>query len=497
MARPQNLEGHCENEAGQDNPPAKSRKRQHADEPSRDDHPATRPRAGETSHGDCQDNPPVETVEQAVGHHDSWHYPPEFWDRLSKIPLVHNVLKEFDRRTCIRPSFPLHPTEQLARFARHGGPDLSDLRGHPTTGDRPADAMSSSSRSRATKSTDPTSIQTSSKTAKTKTSKSAYDRGFEQHLADNTIHPTYTSGEPANLDEIQVALQVPRPSLSPSAFSVAAFKAYRAADAQAKDEEDVLHDVIPTITGQRQDHVYVRKTKCTNLESLTDGTIAPAYPDIYYGARPEELDRSVRDELSGHIRPSTMEGKPIAPNLFLEVKGRYGTPAVAAQQARYDGAIGARGMHSLQNYGNDEPVFDGNAYTYSATYQSGLLQVYAHHPTTPTTPGDRPEYHMTQVDTWGMTGNRGTFIRGATAFRNARDLAKTHRDGFIQAANARVPPLDAKSSSGPGDTDATYVLREELASWEDGVDYGAEHAESTAGCHAVDQQQASQGFTEC
>jgi hypothetical protein len=31
-----------------------------------------------------------------------------------------------------------------------------------------------------------------------------------------------------------------------------------------------------------------------------------------------------------------------------------------------------------------------------------------------------------------------TFRRGATAFRNARDLAQTHRDSFIQAANAKA-----------------------------------------------------------
>jgi hypothetical protein len=44
---------------------------------------------------------------------------------------------------------------------------------------------------------------------------------------------------------------------------------------------------------------------------------------------------------------------------------------------------------------------------------------------------------MTQIDTWGMTGNIDSFRRGATAFRNARDLAQGHRDQFIQAANIR------------------------------------------------------------
>lgn len=51
---------------------------------------------------------------------------------------------------------------------------------------------------------------------------------------------------------------------------------------------------------------------------------------------------------------------------------------------------------------------------------------------------ERPEYRVTQIDGWHMTGSIDTFRRGATAFRNARDSAKRHRDSFIQAANARA-----------------------------------------------------------
>jgi hypothetical protein len=417
----------------------KSRKRQHADEPSRHEYPKKRRR-----------------VERPDGH---WQYPREFWDRLSTIPLVRGALEELNRRTKSQATFPPPPTElaqdlapttteELARFARHGGPDLRDLRGYTVTSNVPAGVMSSSSHSRATKSTNPTTIPTNPGTTKTKSSKSAYDRGFEQHLSDHRIYSTYNSEEPSGLGGIETALHAPRPSLSPSTFPVAAFKTFRAADAQAKDEEDVLHDVIPTIMGTSQGHIYTRKTKCTNLAPLTNSTIAPAYPDSYCGARPEELDRSVRDRLGSHIMPSTMADKPIVPNFFLEAKGPDGTPAVAKRQARYDGAMGARGMHSLQNYSEEEAVYDGNAYTFSSTYQggSGTLQLYAHHVTAPTTPGGQPAYHMTQLDGYMMTGNRETFIRGATAFRNARDLAKKHRDSFIQAANAKAQRGDVEVS---------------------------------------------------
>jgi hypothetical protein len=138
-----------------------------------------------------------------------------------------------------------------------------------------------------------------------------------------------------------------------------------------------------------------------------------------------------------------MDDKPAVPNWFLEIKGPNGIPAVATRQARYDGAIGARAIHSLQNYGEEEPVYDGNAYTYSSTYQTGRLKLYAHHVTAPTAPGERPEYHMTQVKASDMTEDREAFVKGATAFRNARDLAQRHRDRFIQEANARVRQPDA------------------------------------------------------
>ncbi|KAM0415721.1 hypothetical protein ACHAPT_013306 [Fusarium lateritium] len=303
--------------------------------------------------------------------------------------------------------------------------------------------MSSSSRSRATESTNPTTLPTTSGTTTTKKSTTPYNRGFEQHLTDHGVHPIYSSKEP-DLEEARAAIAVPRSSLSPSTFSDSAFRTFQESNVRAKDEDDVKADVIPTITGPRQaSQLLARNTAFGNLEPLTDGTLTPANPDFYYGAYPDKLDRSIRSELASHIIPSTMEDKPMAPNFFLEVKGPDGSPAVAARQARYDGAIGSRGIHSLQNYGREGPQYDGQAHTYSSTYHDGLLKLYAHHVTAPTTKGGRPEYHMTQVNAWAMTGDIDTFRRGASAFRNARDLAEQHRDNFIQAANARAGQVAA------------------------------------------------------
>ncbi|KAI3317939.1 hypothetical protein HD806DRAFT_513731 [Xylariaceae sp. AK1471] len=364
--------------------------------------------------------------------------PPEFWDRLSEIPLVSRALKEFNRRTHTRLCFPppetsgvqnVTPTSELLELARNGGPDLSDLRGYI-----PPIYTMNSSQGQAIRFSDPTSTKSTAIT-KTKATTSVYHLGFELHLTDHAIHPCWASQEP-DLEEIEAALSVRRPSLSQ--FSDSAFKTFRTADWQARDEDEVKDNVMPAITG-KTDHLSARNTPFNNLEPLTDGTISDAKPDLYYGAYPGQLSISARNSISRYILPSTMLDKPMTPNFFVEIKGPRGALAVGTRQACYDGAIGARCMHSLQNYAIDDSnqTYDGHAYSFSSTYMGGTLKIYAHHATAPTTSGGRPEYHMTHVGGYYLTGTRKGFVEGVTAFRNIRDLAKRYRDNFIDAANSK------------------------------------------------------------
>ncbi|KPM39108.1 hypothetical protein AK830_g7461 [Neonectria ditissima] len=204
-----------------------------------------------------------------------------------------------------------------------------------------------------------------------------------------------------------------------------------------------------------------------NLDALADGTLALANLDLYYGAYPEDLNRSTRNELASYIIPSTMQDKIMAPNLFIEVKGPDGNAAVAAWQARYDGAIGSRGIHSLQNYGAEEPQYDDQAYICSSTYHNGSPRY------TPTTPQrqERTEYHMTQLRTFAMTDTREAFIEGATVFRNARYLAKLHLDNFIRAANARASEVGMTSQEDVHETNGEASASCEFHESVDGSDY--------------------------
>ncbi|KAK4182009.1 hypothetical protein QBC35DRAFT_220698 [Podospora australis] len=287
--------------------------------------------------------------------------------------------------------------------------------------------------SRRTKSTKATSVSSKAKRS------SAYDDDFEQHLIDYDVYPEgyiylndRQTPEPGNIDEARLELLAARASLSLSHFPESAFRDFRRKN-NTKSEGSIMRNVIPIITGNAS-IPNEGNLPFTNFESLTGGLTVNTVPDFFDGALPGDVNKSVREDLSQMIIPTKHANVPVAPNFFLEAKAPAGSADVARRQACYDGAYGARAMHALQSYGEEKPVYDGNAYTYSSTYHAGTgtLQLYAHHATAPTDPEGRPEYHMTQIDAYALTGSRKGFVKGATALRNARDLAQCQRDQLIQ-----------------------------------------------------------------
>lgn len=297
----------------------------------------------------------------------------------------------------------------------------------------------------------------SSATANTTSTRSTgpYDRAFQQHLIDHDILPDgyeYPDGrtplEPENMDEIVYALGQPRASLSPNKFSNEDFRKFKRADTHASKEREVTTTVIPVVEGNIGDSKCVAgEIPFTNLDYLTDGSLVPGNPDLYYGARPEQVDRNIRRELAHQIVPSTQHDLPVAPNFFLQVKGPDGSLAVASRQASYDGALGARAIHSLQSFMVSEPRYDNNAYTITSIYHGGQLKMYTSHPISPSKPGAQPGNIMTQINTWGLTGDVDTFRKGAAAYRNGRDWAKRQRDSAIKQAHENVSQHTAVASS--------------------------------------------------
>src|SRR5271170_2430666 len=94
----------------------------------------------------------------------------------------------------------------------------------------------------------PRSTDLSSATSKSRKSITPYDRVFEQHLIDHGIYLNNRAKKPENWEEINERLAKPRSSLSPSKFPDTAFEDFQASDAEVKDEDDVMIDVIPFIS---------------------------------------------------------------------------------------------------------------------------------------------------------------------------------------------------------------------------------------------------------
>jgi hypothetical protein len=189
--------------------------------------------------------------------------------------------------------------------------------------------------------------------------------------------------------------------------------------ALASKEKQVTESVIPVIEGK------IINARCVaggipfkNLDHLTDGTPVPGNPInimVYV------LDSLIARYESSLMVISCLQLKrtfQFALIFFLAAKGPDGSLAVAGRQACYDGTLGARGIHSLQNYGKDEPLYNNNAGTIIPIYHGGQLKMFTTHLGRPAKSGDRSEYYMTQINTWGMTGNVETFRQGAVCYRN-------------------------------------------------------------------------------
>ena len=216
---------------------------------------------------------------------------------------------------------------------------------------------------------------------------------------------------------------------------------------QASSEKKAMNKVISVIQGTDSNKSCIGEDiLLNNLADLMKGPSHKAKPDIYYGARPEQVHEKLRNMLNHYIVPSTTDTRPCAPNLFVEVKQLSGTALVMMSQACFGGALGARCIHKLQTFDMEEPSYDNKAYTISVTYQDGQMKIFAHHIAQPNGPGTEPEYYMNLLRPCAITENRKALVRGITAFRNAKDWAESQRNAAIERANALICRPDEEDS---------------------------------------------------
>ncbi|KKK16555.1 hypothetical protein AOCH_004572, partial [Aspergillus ochraceoroseus] len=301
-----------------------------------------------------------------------------------------------------------------------------------------------------------------------------YDENFQDHLISHGVYPPFSRypdstglSKPGNFADIQRRLLIRRPSLMlPPDSLEKEYSEFATINAEAGEKQLVMKEILPILEGKKPPFTrtgggYPFK----NLAPLTDGTLPSAIPDFYHGAAPNQLNPVIRKQLSDQIIPSKQSNRPMAPNFFIEVKGHAGSMLAARGKACYDGALGARAMHSLQQFGNESSTnmpanYDGNAYTMISVYQSGFLSIYATHPTSSrsNSPDNHPDYVMTQLGQWALSGDPETFQQGITAYRNARDLAQEQRNEFIKQANERY-------ASAAGGFDEEYSVGSECTEY--------------------------------
>ncbi|KAI0002710.1 hypothetical protein F4779DRAFT_622155 [Xylariaceae sp. FL0662B] len=244
------------------------------------------------------------------------NFSPEFYDKLDKIFLTKRALRELDRRNSLSPTKHKEtyskPLPSLARFARQGGPDITDLRGCPEPEDNP-DFSEYASKSTIAEVKNPDAKRSS-----------AYDANFVRIMAHNGVYmPDQPFEEreistPENLDDIY-QLMKRRKSLDPEAFTEEDFRSLKARFRDVS-EGCVTHTAIPHLQACEA-HLKIPSRYndlFNNLQPIGDKEVVRPKPDIWDGIRA----------------------------IAVHTTSHHGAPIVAQRQALNDGAYSSRANSS-------------------------------------------------------------------------------------------------------------------------------------------------------
>ncbi|KAH8756736.1 hypothetical protein F5883DRAFT_429191 [Diaporthe sp. PMI_573] len=296
--------------------------------------------------------------------HDS-----DFWDSLTNILLTRGALRALDRRNNNRgPTSTKSPARapdlDINRFARRGGPDLSHLRGvcnYP-----PPHFIKHKS----------IEVQRGSGEMAPKTRKSTtgpYDPNYEEELHKHNIWLIRRPRNyelPQNHHDIMSRLRAERPD-DPRGPVITTHDAFLERNENANSSQEALfQQVFPIIWGTLDLEVACAYNRPFTRMRFAENQLKDAKPDYFEGIKPTQIEPEVKENLSEMIIPNVVSAltDPAAPNFFLELKTERLRASVVQMQAVIDGVLGARCMHSLQNYRVETPLYDGNAYTFSVSY---------------------------------------------------------------------------------------------------------------------------------
>lgn len=279
---------------------------------------------------------------------------------------------------------------------------------------------------------------------------SVVDRNFAAHLARQHIylHENYEAEElpgavPLNLGEILQRLEADRGQLFPTWGSLdAAFKHYRGMHERANESAAFMrNDVVPFLLGP-SDFLSIANRQFTELPPMFASPEIPVpQPTLCDGASRSDLGKALLTDgrILSSIFPYKDPGrtKPVAINFFVEPKFPTASIYIPDRKVGYFSTFAVRGIHSILSYGNQNMVYDGRAYVFSATFglDSGVLNIHSHHATLG--PNGKVHYHIYRLHTLLMF-NPMEFARAIKVLRNLRDLAREKRDEVIREARGRA-----------------------------------------------------------
>ena len=368
--------------------------------------------------------------------------------RLTKRALKeHNREKSYSKARFLDDRNPPTHGSSLERFARGGGPDLRDLRGHPeslsknsprakmgqerpsTTPLKRQTARASAAETVVTQARPPSQSSNTASTAST--------ANLSLLLEQANVRRSTFDEEPVNLQDWMGAIKKESSSLGSDAAISAAHQQFRRAVDASSLKEEVMMDIFPAIRGELRYFRAVNRI-CPNLADLSDDDklIIPK-PDYMEGCELDNANMRLCDVLSPFIVTANVEEAPFAPNFSTKVLGNSDTLEVAEKQARYDGALGARGIHMMLNLGKATEGFDGKAYTVTFIYCMGSMHMYLHF-IAPTGDPEYPRCYQTALASSWTLDDLEWFREAVTAYRNAQDLAHELREEIVRQAIATV-----------------------------------------------------------
>ena len=279
-----------------------------------------------------------------------------------------------------------------------------------------------------------------------------HDPDFRPKMEAAGIHVHESFGphpKPDNLHDIQEKL---KRSNFASDTSVKRWQRYCTAEEKMGNEATTTVKIIRYLEPD-EDGIPFGETEFdllfTNLKPMYDGA-PPGKPDMYDGAEVRDVDGRINRDFSKTVIPTTDAGKPCVPNCFVEIKGPRGITIVVEDQACFDGAVGARGMHELRKYLYGNEALDNKAYSFAATYEGGkqgILILYTVHPfrrVDRSYKEDEMEYNMSKIKGYMLTESLEDFVAGVNALQNMRDMARKIRTDLVKAVKVRMDEKQVK-----------------------------------------------------